>query len=218
MLKTITSMKIHARTLVRGTDCYNQVTLMKLTRLSSITMALLLGCLLAAFSASAQTTNVLITELMASNTHTLADEDGDFEDWIEIYNAGTNSVDLNGWYLHDSASFWQFPQTPLPPNGFLIVFASNKNRRVPGRPLHTNFKLDRSGEYLALLYPDAVTVAFAYSPSFPIQANDISYGLPATRTPVSLVSTGAPAKFLVPPASSMDTAWTMPGFEIGRAH
>jgi len=162
-------------------------------------------------SASAQT-NVLITEFMASNTSTLADEDGDFEDWIEIYNAGTNTVDLNGWFLRDSASSWQFPETPLAPNSFLIVFASNKNRRTPGRPLHTNFKLERNGEYLALLYPDGVTVASGYTPKYPIQGANISYGLPVVQTPLTLISTGAPAKFMVPPASSFDTAWTLPDF------
>ena len=162
-------------------------------------------------SVSAQT-NLLITELMASNTSTLADEDGDFEDWIEIYNAGTNTVDLNGWFLKDSGSTWQFPQTNIGPNSFLIVFASNKNRRTPGRPLHTNFKLERNGEYLALLYPDGVTVASAYNP-FPIQGTDISYGLPVVQTPVMLVSTGAPARFAVPPTSSMDTLWTLPEYD-----
>src|SRR5207253_1992097 len=94
-----------------------------------------------------------------------------------------------------------------------IVFASSKNRRIPGRPLHTNFQLARNGEYLALLYPDGVTVASAYAPNYPIQAPDISYGVPAVQTPVTLVSTGAPAKFVVPPASSMDTAWTLPDYD-----
>src|SRR2546423_1437829 len=59
--------------------------------------------------------NVFITELMALNSGTLADQDGDFSDWIEIYNAGPGSVDLNGWSLKDSSSTWQFPQTNLAP-------------------------------------------------------------------------------------------------------
>src|SRR2546423_2184064 len=130
-------------------DCYEQ--LMKQSKRFSGTLSLawsnlqrwrsLLCCaglalLVSVLTASAET-NVLITEFMASNTSTLADEDGQFSDWIEIYNAGTNTVDLNGWYLKDSASLWQFPQTNIGPNSFIIVFASNKNRRVPGRPLHT---------------------------------------------------------------------------------
>src|ERR1043165_6739822 len=162
-------------------------------------------------SASAQT-NVLITEFMASNTSTLADEDGDFEDWIEIYNAGTNTVDLNGWFLRDSASSWQFPETPLAPNSFLIVFASNKDRRIPGRPLHTNFRLERNGEYLALLYPDGLTVSSEYAPNYPIQAADISYGVPFVQTPITLVSNGTPPKFLAPANDTLATIWTQPGF------
>ena len=155
---------------------------------------------------------VLITEFMAANTHTLADEDGSFEDWIEICNAGTNTVNLDGWYLKDSTTSWRFPQTNIEASAFLIVFASNKDRHIAGRPLHTNFKLDRNGEYLALLKPDGVTVASAYAPSYPFQAPDVSYGLPVIQTPVTLISTGAPARFLVPPSGSADTDWTAPDF------
>ncbi len=81
--------------------------------------------------------NVLITEFMAVNSNMLLDEDGDDEDWIELHNAGTNTVNLDGWYLTDSASRptqWRFPATNMPPNGYLIVFASGKNRRLPGAP------------------------------------------------------------------------------------
>src|ERR1051326_5556238 len=205
-------MKTPACGLVPGPDCDKQATLMKLTRCSSIITALLLAWLLSVFSASAQT-NILITEIMASNTSTLAAEDGDFDDWIEIYNAGANTVDLNGWYLKDSGTSWQFPQTDIAPNSFIIVFASKKNRRVPGQPLHTNFQLERNGEYLSLLYPDGLTVASGFIPNYPVQAPDISYGLPVVQTTVSLVSTGAPGRFLVPPANSFDTLWTQPDFD-----
>src|ERR1051325_875200 len=115
---------------------------------STTFLALVCYALVSALSLKAAD-QLLITEFMAANTHTLADEDGDFEDWIEIYNAGTNTVNLNGWYLKDSSSSWRFPQTNLAPNAFLIVFASNKDRRTPGRQLHTNFRLSSSGEYLA---------------------------------------------------------------------
>ncbi len=103
-------------------------------------------------TASLSAQNVIISEFMASNSSTLADEDGDFEDWIELFNATTNTVNLNGWYLSDARSNptkWRIPATNMPPNSFLIVFASNKDRKIPGRPLHTNFRLDPNpGEYL----------------------------------------------------------------------
>jgi hypothetical protein len=127
------------------------------------TYSVILGLLLvlSASEASAAPT-VVISEFMAVNNSTLADEDGTYSDWIELYNSSTNTVNLGGWHLADSATnltHWQFPSTNLGPNRFLVVFASNKDRRISGAPLHTNFKLSGSGEYLALVQPDGVTKA-----------------------------------------------------------
>jgi hypothetical protein len=105
---------------------------------------------------------VTITEFVASNTSGLRDEDGAYSDWIEILNAGTNTVNLNGWFLTDTEANrtkWRFPATNVPPSGFLIVFASGKNRAVAGAPLHANFSLNADGEYLALVKPDGVSIA-----------------------------------------------------------
>src|SRR5262249_62316901 len=66
----------------------------------------------------------------------------------------------------------RFPSTNVPPNGFLIVFASGKNRVVPGAPLHANFSLNASGEYLALVKPDGVTIAREFAPRFPEQRSE----------------------------------------------
>lgn len=122
----------------------------------------------------------LITELMASNTATLFDQDQESSDWIEIHNPDTQAVSLAGWYLTDQAANktrWQFPAVTLAPGAYLVVFASNKNRRDPAAELHTNFALSADGEYLALVKPDGVTVASEFAPGFPAQSNDISYGL-----------------------------------------
>src|SRR2546422_9170979 len=81
---------------------------------------------------------VIISEFMADNTRTLADEDGSYEDWIEIYNAGASPVNLDGWYLTDNASDltqWRFPSTNLNAGGVLVLFASGKDRRVSRAPL-----------------------------------------------------------------------------------
>src|SRR5688572_19193127 len=105
--------------------------------------------------------NLLITEFMAANSGTLLDEDGDSSDWIEIHNAGTNVANLNGWFLTDKAgdlTQWRFPGTNLAPHAFLVVFASGKDRRAPGAPLHTNFRLDNTGEYIALVRPDGTSI------------------------------------------------------------
>src|SRR5262249_27304868 len=100
---------------------------------------------------------VTISEFMADNKNTLADEDKEFSDWIELYNSGTAAVNLAGWSLTDDPTHqtkWTFPSTNVAPKGFLVVFASGKNRSVPGLPLHTDFSLKASGEYLALLKTD----------------------------------------------------------------
>ena len=144
---------------------------------------------------------VRINEFMAVNDSGLDDEDRDEEDWIEIYNAGANTVDLAGWYLTDninSLTKWAFPRVTLASGAYLVVFASGKDRRVPSQVLHTNFKLSGSGEYLGLVRPDGHTVVSEFSPTFPIQAPDVSYGFGAVDTEVALVASGAPAKALVP--------------------
>src|SRR5438270_12104437 len=84
----------------------------------------------------------VVSEFMASNSATLADEDGDHPDWIEIHNPDGAAISLDGWYLTDSAKTkkrWAFPAVTLPAGGYLVVFASGKDRRDPTRPLHTNF-------------------------------------------------------------------------------
>ncbi|MHC4823698.1 MAG: lamin tail domain-containing protein, partial [Planctomycetota bacterium] len=124
--------------------------------------------------------NPEISELLASNQEGLMDEDGDRSDWIEIHNPGAADVDLGGYYLTDDVNDlirWAIPSpTILAAGDFLIVFASDKNRAVSGLELHTDFKLTSSGEYLALVLPDGVTVQSEYAPGFPPQDEDISYG------------------------------------------
>ncbi|MCC5849936.1 MAG: CotH kinase family protein [Verrucomicrobia bacterium] len=75
---------------------------------------------------------VRINEVVASNQSTLADEDGDFEDWIELYNYGVDPVDLGGWGLSDNPSSpfkWTFPEgTTLGPGDYMLVWASGKDR------------------------------------------------------------------------------------------
>src|SRR2546426_11601044 len=101
-------------------------------------LALVPALLIGTHLASAQD-DVRLTEFMASNSRTLQDEDREYSDWIEIYNGSTNSINLLNWALTDSAgnlNKWLFPATNIAPNQFLVVFASNKNRRTPCAPLH----------------------------------------------------------------------------------
>ncbi|UCD52356.1 MAG: CotH kinase family protein, partial [Phycisphaerales bacterium] len=167
---------------------------------ASVVFAMLL--LLPALSAKLCAQDLLlISEFMAINDNGLDDEDRDEADWIEIHNAGPRAVDLDGWFLTDKAdnlTKWRFPAVTLEPDGYLVVFASEKDRKDPTRPLHTNFKLNGAGEYLALVRPDGTTVVSEFFPVYPIQAPDISYGLRGALIEETLLAPGAPAKALVP--------------------
>jgi hypothetical protein len=156
---------------------------------------------------------VIISEFMADNTRTLADQDGDYPDWLEIYNGSRETINLGGWYLTDSATNltkWRFPNTVLLPNAHLVVFASGKDRTVPGAQLHTDFQLASGGEHLALVKPDGVSVAFSYGSRFPVQVPEVSFGVPIQQTKVSLISSATPAKLLVPADDSPAAGWTDP--------
>jgi CotH kinase protein/Concanavalin A-like lectin/glucanases superfamily/Lamin Tail Domain len=169
--------------------------------------------LASSFSISANA-QVRITEFMASNTSTLADENGDFSDWIEIQNTSSNSVSVLNWALTDSSGNpgkWRFPATNMPPKSFMVVFADSKNRTTPGAPLHTNFKLGADGEYLALFEPDG-SVATEIAPQYPAQFPDVSYGIGMQLTTSALVATNAAIHYLIPSDSSVDSVWTQTNF------
>jgi hypothetical protein len=115
---------------------------------------------------------------MAVNTRTVADENKSFEDWIELRNVSASPVNLDGWALSGNPAKprqWLFPSTNLPAGGHLVVWASGKNHRLAGAPLHTSFRLSRDGEYLALVKPDG-TAATEFKPKYPPQWPDASFG------------------------------------------
>lgn len=123
---------------------------------------------------------VRLTEFMAGNDSTIRDNDGEFSDWVEIYNGGSPSLNLGGWYLTDDAANrtkWRLPAgVVLPANSYLVVWASEKNRTNAAAPLHTNFKLSKSaGGFLGLVYSDGVTVISSFT-NYPAQEDDVSYG------------------------------------------
>jgi hypothetical protein len=126
-----------------------------------------------------------VSELLALNSTSITDEDGDHSDWIEIYNGNPAPVDLGGWYLTDDATLltkWQFPSTVVPAGDYLVVFASDKNRATSGSELHSNFKLSGGGEYLGLVRSDGATVEHDYVPTFPAQTADVSWGMSSDFT------------------------------------
>ncbi|MEL6843032.1 MAG: lamin tail domain-containing protein, partial [Bacteroidota bacterium] len=101
-----------------------------------------------------------INEFMASNQSTITDAQGNYDDWIEIYNAGPTPIDLAGYYVTDDPSnplaFWQLPSVPagaliIPAGGYLLLWADQEPAEGPQ---HLNFKLSAGGETIALYQPN----------------------------------------------------------------
>lgn len=169
----------------------------------------------------------VISEFMAANQTTAADEDGTFSDWIEIHNPDQSPISLVDWCLTDSATSltkWRFPNVTLSPGEFRIVWASGKNRRNPTSALHTNFSLSAGGEFLALVRPDGTTIEQQYAPAYPPQAADESYG--AIFQSTVLLAPGAETRYRVPVSSSdpapgwnqtsfADTTWSSGNSGLG---
>lgn len=104
---------------------------------------------------SVSNVGVVINELMATNATTVQDPQGDYEDWIELFNKTNAAVDLSGWYLTDKAdnlTKYKIPNgVTIPANGYLIFWADEDG--VDG-PTHCNFKLSADGELVYLLDPN----------------------------------------------------------------
>jgi len=102
---------------------------------------------------------VVINELMASNTQTVTDEEGVYEDWFELYNNSGQAVDLSGYFLTDNPdnlTKYQIPNgVSIPANGYLIFWADEDSA---DGPLHCNFRLSVSGEQILLLNPNQQVV------------------------------------------------------------
>ena len=154
----------------------------------------------------------IIQEILANNVSGILDEDGAHSDWIEIANAGDEPINLEGWHLTDDVGLlnkWTFPSTQLPPDDTVLVFASDKDRREADGELHANFKLSANGEVLALVQPDATTIASQWQ--IPAQRKDVSYGIQQPLSVTELIGSDLHGTLLIPSASDHErigTAWT----------
>ena len=113
---------------------------------------------------------------MASNATAITDEDGDFEDWIELFNFGSDPIALKGFGLSDNYELpfkWTFPDISIQPGEFLLLWASGKNRINPAAPLHTNFSISASGEEIILTHHNGTTIDEMVPTAI---STDISYG------------------------------------------
>lgn len=121
---------------------------------------------------------LFINEFMASNDQTIADENGEFDDWIEIYNPNAFSVDLAGYYISDdltNLTKYQIPanstEAVIPALGFLLIWADNADSQGD---LHATFALSANGEDVVLTAPDAETIIDSYT--YESATTDVSEG------------------------------------------
>ncbi|MGB7329589.1 MAG: CotH kinase family protein, partial [Rubripirellula sp.] len=121
--------------------------------------------------------DLFINEFMADNDSVIEDPDeaGAYEDWVEIYNAGTTAVDLAGKYLTDDVDAptqWQFPAgSTIAAGGHLLIWADGESEQGDN---HASFKLSAGGETIALYDTDGTTQLDVIE--FGEQLTDVSYG------------------------------------------
>jgi hypothetical protein len=158
-----------------------------------------------------------ITEFVADNDGSYLDSDDEASDWIELSNAGASAVSTDGLYLTDNASDltqWMLPDVTIPAGGYLVIFASGKDRNDPQGELHTNFSLSARGEYLALIDTDGITPLSQFAPEFPKQFFGVAYGTGTNSVTESktLVPWPATGTWTVPPAD-LEDSWRLTGFD-----
>ena len=123
-------------------------------------------------------TSLVISEVMSSNASAVADRDGDYPDYIVLYNAAGERKNLTGWSLTDNVTKprkWYLPSVYLEAGEYLVIFASGKDRRDPENgEYHTNFSLKADGETLYLI--DSMGKA-AQTLDIPALPADVAYGL-----------------------------------------
>src|SRR5688500_15573622 len=166
-----------------------------------VSCLILLAALL--LSSSAVAAEPIISEFMPDNARVLADEDGHFSDWIEIHNPGGTAINLGGYYLSDDPQLltrWRFPSVSLPAGGYLVVFASGKNRTADPARLHTSFQLNAGGGFLALVRPDGATIVSSF-PTYPAVDEDIAFGVAQRAISTEVLANSAP-QILVPASAA----------------
>jgi hypothetical protein len=126
-------------------------------------------------------TGLFINEILASNTQTLPDEHGEFDDWFELYNASNDTLNIGGLYFSDKAdepTRWQLPlhfpeKTSIPPQGFLLIWADEQPEQGL---LHADFKLSAGGETLLCYQRQGQGYSELERLDFGPQKADISWG------------------------------------------
>jgi hypothetical protein len=114
--------------------------------------------------------SVVINEVLPVNSITMADQNGEYDDWIELFNLSASSVNLSGYYLSDDnkePGKWKFPQgTTIAASGYLIIWADGDTTQTG---LHTNFKLSSTGEDVILSNPEKTKIDKVEYPAQPLE-------------------------------------------------
>ena len=138
-----------------------------------LTNAFLLGVIKGQTNSDNQVSGVIINEFMADNGITVSGPDGNSPDWIELYNSGTETVDLAGMYLTDDLldpTCWQFPDDSTIEAGEYMIIWANTN----GGEGYATFSLNANGEAIGLFASDGFTLID--SVVYTKQLQDVSYG------------------------------------------
>jgi len=126
------------------------------------------------FHQLAVVSGLVINEIMAANFYEVADQDGEYDDWVELYNGNSFSLNLNGYFLSDNENDltrWTFPNTTIQANDYLIVWCDTAGGTQTG--LHTTYRLSADQEEVYLTDPSGIVVIDAVH--FVNMPTDIAY-------------------------------------------
>jgi hypothetical protein len=135
-----------------------------------------------AYTVDYQPPKLMITEIMAANTKTIADEYGEYDDWLEIYNNDAKALNLKGMYLSSSLNnsmAFELPDLTLDVGQYLLVWADNDPEQGS---LHADFKLSASGEAVALWETNEHGNVLIHGWTFPKLGSDMAAGFPSTTS------------------------------------
>lgn len=140
--------------------------------------------------------SLVINEVLADNNGGLSDEDGEYTDWIEIYNYGEEEINLKGYGITtdlEEPFYWTFPDINISPKSFIIVRASGKDRKDNLKFLHTNFKINKKGENIYLTH---ISGEIIDSLEVPESDENISFGRkPDGTNNYAILSKATPGSF-----------------------
>lgn len=127
--------------------------------------------------------DIVINEFMADNTNTITDPEGDYDDWVELFNSGSTAILLTGKYLTDKPdNLIKYkiiePNVYINANEYLLVWCDEDSS---DQGIHTNFKLSKSGEYIAIVDTDGVSIIDSIT--FGVQTTDVSFGRQPDASP-----------------------------------